>query len=243
MPSVTLADIRTYVINLKRRPDRRDHMTQVLTPQLEPIFTSDWNGPFDGHDLDLAGLREGGYRLFPWRVDSANPWWSRPLKLGEIGCTLSHLACWCDAATSSHRYILVLEDDVVLAPQFLDDLLEGLRRLTDRVAFDLLYLGRYPLEPDKPMIPGFVVPGYSHCTFGYLLTRRAVDVLIGARLDQAIVPIDEFLPACYIDHPRPDLRARFPRQLAALAFQPPLVRQLPKHGAGSDTEDSAFVDE
>lgn len=51
-----------------------------------------------------------------------------------------------------------------------------------------------------------------------------------------------FLPAMYLDHPRADLRARYPRRLRALAFDPPLVTQLPKESAGSDTEASPFAD-
>jgi glycosyl transferase, family 25 len=88
-----------------------------------------------------------------------------------------------------------------------------------------------------------VEPGYSHCTFGYLLSRGALGRLLAVGLERAIVPIDEFLPALYCDHPRPDLRARFSRQLGALAFDPPLVTQLPKQQAGSDTEDSDFVEQ
>lgn len=240
---VTPADIRSYVINLPRRPDRRAGITRSLPPELPVTFTSDWDGPFDGRQLTRHVIEQSGYTLFAWQIDSDNPWWRRPLKLGEVGCTLAHLACWRHAAhAGSEPFVLVLEDDVVLAPTFLDSLLTGLQCLSRASHFDLLYLGRYPLEPDRPALPGFVRPGYSHCTFGYLLTRHALGRLLAARLEQAIVPVDEFLPALSIDHPRQDLRARFPRQLTALAFDPPLVRQLPKDQAGSDTEDSDFVE-
>lgn len=67
-------------------------------------------------------------------------------------------------------------------------------------------------------------------------------MILDARLDLAMVPVDEFLPALYHPHPRPDLRRRFPPRLRALAFDPPLVTQRPKAEAGSDTEDSAFVE-
>lgn len=234
--------IRTYVINLERRPDRRTHMERCLPAPLMPIFTSDWPDEFDGLRITRDGLDAAGVGLFAWRVKSDNPWWSRPLKLGEIGCTLAHWSCWRDAHNNgSEPYVLVLEDDAVPAPDMLDRLLGTLDCLGPD-GFDLLYLGRYPLEPDQPAAPGLVVPGYSHCTFGYLLTRRALRMLLPTRLDQAIVPIDEFLPAMYIDHPRVDVRGRFPRKLRALAFDPPLATQLPKATAGSDTEASPFVD-
>lgn len=240
---ITASDIRTYVINLRRRPDRRAWMVRALPPELAVTFTSDWSGPFDGHELRRADLEVAGYKLFPWQIESDNSWWSRPLKYGEIGCTLSHLACWRHAAqTGSEPYILVLEDDAVLPPTFLEELLEGLQRLIGHGPFDLLYVGRYLLDSDQQALPGFVSPGYSHCTFGYLVTRPALDVLLATHLEHAIVPVDEFLPSLYIDHPRADLRARFPRQLTAFAFDPPIVRQRPKDEAGSDTEDSAFVE-
>lgn len=241
MPAIALADVRTYVVNLRRRPDRRARMAEMLPDDLAATFTSDWDGPFDGHDIDRALLDRAGYRLFPWQIESDNPWWSRPLKYGEIGCTLAHLACWTDAAARPEPYVLVLEDDAVPADAFLPRLLDRVAAIERVRRFDLLYLGRFPLEPDTPAVPGAVVPGYSHCTFAYLLTRPAIAHLLAARLDQAIVPVDEFLPAMYHPHPRADLRRRFPPTLDALALDPPLVTQLPKDVAGSDTEDSPFV--
>ncbi|MCM6774500.1 glycosyltransferase family 25 protein [Nocardia sp. CDC159] len=242
---ITPDAIDTYVINLARRPDRRNWIHSHLPPGLPVTYTSDWDTPFDGHDLTLTDLDAAGIKLFDWQIDSDNPWWNRPLKYGEIGCTLAHLACWTHAAHHTHApYILILEDDAVLPPDLLDTLCSGLHRLaTANTQLDLLYLGRYMLEPDHPgPIPGFVRPGYSHCTYAYLLTRSALRTLLATRLDEAIVPIDEFLPALYLPHPRPDLRTRFPPQITALAFEPPLASQRPKHEAGSDTEESDFID-
>jgi collagen beta-1,O-galactosyltransferase len=53
--------------------------------------------------------------------------------------------------------------------------------------------------------------------------------------------VDEFLPALYMDHPREDVRRRYTKRLRAYAFEPPLVSQLPKDEAGSDTEASDWV--
>ncbi|MGH9214038.1 MAG: glycosyltransferase family 25 protein [Acidimicrobiales bacterium] len=98
-------------------------MEATVPPQLRPIYTSDWDGPFDGHELDRAVLDDAGFALFPWRIPSDNPWWSRPLKLGEIGCTIAHWTCWRDALENGYeRFVLVLEDDAVLLPEFADAL-------------------------------------------------------------------------------------------------------------------------
>lgn len=230
-----------YVVNLPRRSDRRSAIEASLPSELRVSFTSDWLGSFDGQELTLNQLNRDGYRLFPWLIDSPNPWWSRPLKYGEIGCTVSHLRCWQEVVGSGSQNAVILEDDAVLAPGFLPRLMEDLPAALRHC--DLLYLGRVPQEPDRGYRNGFVVPGYSHCTYGYLLTQHAAQRLVSAGLEDALIPVDEFLPAMYLDHPRPDVRCRFPPRLRALAFEPPLVNQLPKHLAGSDTEDSEFVSE
>ncbi|RJO77668.1 glycosyltransferase family 25 protein [Nocardia panacis] len=237
--------VATYVVNLPRRPDRRAWIRSQLPDTLPATYTSDLDTLIDGNQLTLAGLHSAGIKLFDWQIDSDNPWWNRPLKYGEIGCTIAHLACWAHAAEHTDTpNILILEDDAVLNHEFSGTLNAGLRELRrHRTRFDLLYLGRYPLEPDQATpLRGFVRPGYSHCSFGYLLTRRGLTMLLAAGLSDAIVPIDEFLPAMYLPHPRADLRARFPPRLSALAFDPALVTQRPKNQAGSDTEDSRFVE-
>lgn len=234
-------DVRCYVVNLRRRPDRRAEIAMQLPTNLAVRYTSDWPVEIDGHVLDHESVAASGYELFPWRIESDNPWWSRPLKWGEVGCTIAHLACWRAAIADDVDYALVLEDDAVLMPDFLDRIDDVLRRL-DPEPFDLMYLGRYPLEPDAPTAhSGLVTPGYSHCTFGYLLTRSGLRTVIEAGLDRSIVPVDEFLPALYLSHARQDLRRRFPSRLRALAFDPPMVIQRPKNEAGSDTEASEFV--
>ena len=233
--------MRTYVVNLKRRADRRQRIEALLPAFLEPEFTTDWEGPLDGKDLAADALAE--YGLFPWKINSDNSWWNRPLKKGEIGCAISHLKCWELAVARGDRSFLVLEDDVLFVDGFVERLQDGLARLERFDAnWDLVYLGRVPLEPGRRVIDGIVQPGYSHCTYGYALTSAGAGKLLSAGLQDALIPVDEFLPAMYIDHPRPDVRRRYPRRLAAYAFDPAIVLQLPKDIAGSDTEDTEFVD-
>jgi glycosyl transferase, family 25 len=232
---------QTFVINLARRPDRRARMQVVLPAVLEPQFTTSWPGPVDG--ATLTPKRLDGLRLFPgWMIPSDNMWWSRPLKKGEVACAISHWLCWQRARDQDAAAALFLEDDTVFADDFEHRLEVALQRL-DRLApsWGLCYLGRVPLEPDLPFAPGMVRPGYSHCTFAYLLSRTGLEAVLAAGYDQALIPVDEFLPALYVDHPRADVRARFPRRLSAYAMTPPAVRQLPKTQAGSDTEDSDFI--
>jgi collagen beta-1,O-galactosyltransferase len=235
------AHLKTYVVNLKRRADRRAQMERVLPPTWDVQFTSDWDGPMDGQAIDPDDLP--GFGLYPWEVPSDNPWWSRPLKLGEIGCAISHWMAWQRAVTDAANPALILEDDVVLGEHFAVRLQSCLTRLwiTDP-RWDLLYLGRWALDgEDRKVTDGIVQPGYSYCTFGYLLSPSGLRKLLGCGFERALIPVDEFIPALYMDHPREDIRSLYPKRLRAYALDPPLVTQLPKDEAGSDTEASAFV--
>jgi hypothetical protein len=65
--------------------------------------------------------------------------------------------------------------------------------------------------------------------------------LLNCGFEHALIPVDELIPALYMDHPREDIRTLYPKRLKAYALEPALVRQLPKDEAGSDTEASAYV--
>ena len=52
------------------------------------------------------------YEVFKgWKMRSDNKWWSREITQGEVGCALSHLSVWKDAAKRGYDNILVLEED------------------------------------------------------------------------------------------------------------------------------------
>lgn len=238
---MTTRRLKTYVVNLKRRPDRRARMEHILPASWDAKFTSDWDGPMDGQAIDPDDLP--GFELYPWEIASDNPWWSRPLKLGEIGCAISHWMCWQKAAADGADPALILEDDAVLPDHCAARLQSHLARLsTMDPHWDLLYLGRWPLDDgDRTVTEGIVRPGYSYCTFGYLLSASGLAAMLNCGFESALIPVDELLPALYMDHPREDIRSLYPKLLRAYALEPPLVTQLPRGEAGSDTEASAFV--
>src|SRR6266571_3451410 len=214
--------MRTYVINLRRRPDRRAHMEQMLgrlrssilrrasdfahicpDGTLDVVFTTDWKGPLDGKQMDRNSLR--GFGLLPWRMACSNQWWSRPLKKGEIGNSISHWRCWKDAASRDESRALVFEDDAVLTESFLDKFSQAVRTLDSRHRdWDFLYLGRLrrdipptPLGRDVPIDDGLVRPGYSQCAQAYMLTRAGLEKILSVGFENHLIPVDEFLPALY----------------------------------------------
>jgi hypothetical protein len=97
------------------------------------------------------------------------------------------------------------------------------------------------LGHDEPVAEGIMRPGFSYCTYGYMLSAAGLDKVLAVGFEKALLPVDELLPALYMDHPRGDVRRRYPKQLSAYALEPPLVAQLPKDEAGSDAEGGDFV--
>ncbi len=225
-----------YVINLKRRNDRREHIEHVLHDAPAPIhFTSDWDGPFDGAELDIDNLPEP-YSIYEgWKLpfESGQEYWDRPLFPGEAGCTLSHLAVW-EHVSEQATTCLILEDDVVLAEDFWSRSKSFVAAMETNGGPEMIYLGRSLVGPEPEPKDGVVTePGYSYGSFGYLLTPPAARAFAHSDIATHIIPADEFLPAMYMDHPRPDIRMLFPRAVTAFAAKPPLVSHAEM---GSDSE-------
>ena len=216
-------------------------MEQMLPPTLDVTYTTDWAGPLDGLHMDREMLQ--GFGLFPWQIVSRNSWWSRRLKKGEIGCAISHWRCWKDAADRNACVALMLEDDVVLVESFFDKVERALHVLEARDRdWDFLYLGRQPAMRDFPAGDGFVRPGYTHCTYAYMLSRSGIGKVLSVGFENHLIPLDEFLSALFVIHPRPDVARRYRPILKAFALEPPIAFQLPKEHGGSDTEATDFVD-
>ena len=98
------------VINLKKRDDRKTHMTQQLAR--ENITKYEFIEAIDGNDLteseEIRLLFEGNN--FNYRK-------------GIIGCALSHVKLWKELAEDvANDYYVVLEDDLELSPGFKEKL-------------------------------------------------------------------------------------------------------------------------
>lgn len=233
--------IKTLIVSLERRSDRRERIREVLPSCLDYRFSCDLGINFDGKSMAIDDLQ--GIQLFNWQIDCDNFWWDRPLKLGEIGCSLAHLELWKLAHEQKLDEVLILEDDTFFPDDFEDKIGEYLKYLNKNTKWDICYLGRCKLEHADTEINDFLVkPGYSHCTFGYMISKKGLKKILSLNFEKNIIPVDEFLPALYIDHPRSDIKEIFPKCLEAYALKEDIVFTLDKKLAGSDTEESSYVD-
>ncbi|XP_022832979.1 glycosyltransferase 25 family member [Spodoptera litura] len=231
-----------YMINLERRTERRELMELSFK---ELGMDVKHFKAVDGRQLDMNNLKDLGVTLMPNYED---PYHKRPMKAGEVGCFLSHYYIWEEIAEKRHSIALVLEDDIHFVPYFRNRLLRLLREIKP-LEWDLVYIGRKILQDaeEQYVTEHTTRPLYSYWTLGYLLSDRGARKLLSARPLDRMLPVDEFLPIMFDQHPNATWKAHFPtRNLDAYSAAPLLVH--PTHYTGqegyiSDTEDSDLVTE
>ncbi|XP_033048474.1 inactive glycosyltransferase 25 family member 3 isoform X4 [Trachypithecus francoisi] len=148
--------------------------------------------------------------------------------------------------------VLVFEDDVRFESNFrgrLERLMEDVE--AEKLPWDLIYLGRKQVNPEKEAavegLPGLVVAGYSYWTLAYALSLAGARKLLASQPLRRMLPVDEFLPIMFDQHPNEQYKAHFwPRDLVAFSARPLLA--APTHYAGdaewlSDTETSSPWDD
>ncbi len=112
----SLAVDAAYCINLRRRPDRRQRAAaQFEAAGLEPPVT-------------FVDATDGATLFHPKAVSD-----------GQAGCCASHLALLRAAREKGHRHVLVFEDDVELAADFMARMATAFARCP--ATYDLCYVG------------------------------------------------------------------------------------------------------
>ncbi|XP_066581684.1 glycosyltransferase 25 family member [Prorops nasuta] len=233
-----------YMINLMRRPERRERMEFVFQ---ELGLSVETFAAVDGSVLSKKSLDSMSIKFVPEYMD---PYHKRPMTMGEIGCFLSHYEIWKKVLHNNYSRIMVLEDDVRFEPYFRQKIEFVLKEIeTFDIDWDLVYIGRkrlvenqeVPVENSRHL----VYAAYSYWTLGYLLSASGAKKLIDANPLSKLVPVDEYIPILSDMHPREDWKKHFsPRNLVVLSTDPLLIH--PTHYTGekgyiSDTEDSTIV--
>ncbi|XP_064616989.1 procollagen galactosyltransferase 1-like [Liolophura sinensis] len=245
IPADKLGFDQVYMINLKRRPERRDRMLRTLKVMGIEAHLMD---AVDGKQINETFIEEQGISMLPGYAD---PYHKRPMTMGEIGCFLSHYNIWMDVIKNGYNRIAVFEDDVRFEAYFRTRLFNMLLEVEKALPeWDLIYLGRKRLYNEEELfVDGtdtVVYPLYSYWTLSYLLTNRGAQKLLDQKPLTKLLPVDEYLPIMFDQHPTDDWKKQFhPRDLVGLSAAPLLV--YPTHYTGednyiSDTEDSVVVD-
>lgn len=97
--------MKTYIINLKRSPERKVYMEDILKDlswlQYEFVAAVDGKAMSDNECEEYFNTGKFKSR------------YSRNVRPGEIGCTLSHQKCYRKIVNDDEPYVLILEDDIL----------------------------------------------------------------------------------------------------------------------------------
>jgi len=98
-------------------------------------------------------------------------------KLGNIGCTMSHIKCLELAKEKDYPYIFVCEDDITFTnPQIL---LENLNKMTmSNIHWDVLVIGGNTCPPFQPITDYCIRVFNVQTTTGYIVRKNYYDILI-----------------------------------------------------------------
>lgn len=110
--------LSTYVINLKRRPDRLKAFQDTSQIPAKVFY-----------GFDAKNELVNPYPLIQCR------------KPGEIGCFVSHLQIYETIVAEGHKWTLILEDDVIMCPNFKEKLATVMTEISTAPRPQILYVG------------------------------------------------------------------------------------------------------
>ncbi|XP_077590628.1 procollagen galactosyltransferase 1 [Stigmatopora nigra] len=235
-----------FMINLRRRSDRRERMLRALHQQEIDCKVTE---AVDGKALNMSDIQAMGIHMLAGYSD---PYHGRPLTKGELGCFLSHYNIWKEIVERGLPTSLVIEDDLRFEVFFKRRLMYLMSDIADEgLDWDLIYIGRKRMQVDHsekavPNVHNLVEADYSYWTLGYMISLQGAKKLLKAEPLKRVLPVDEFLPIMFNKHPVSDYMDQFEtRDLKAFSAEPLLV--YPTHYTGdsgyiSDTETSTVWD-
>lgn len=189
-----MTQIPVFVISLKSSTARRDKITERLKElNIEFKFLN----ATDGRELpqeEILEIQNGCKDLIKVR--------GFPMQVGEIGCSLSHKAVYEKIVNENIEYACVLEDDAILAPEFVNCIKrESVKKVFDKECIIMLghFLHGSPQEvlttfwkktkfTDKTYLK-IPIQG-NHGSYGYVVDNKTAKKILSS-LYALTVPIDD----------------------------------------------------
>ena len=241
-----------FIVNLERRADRRASMNAELGKQ--GITNYCFHAAVDG--AQLVSTPELS------RIFAGNDFQNRR---GILGCAMSHYGLWQKVCAENRGFMIVLEDDITLCPDFQ-------KRLEEAVTFmmsdssnniDVLFLGETLADvagrahvdgtgaPARPLNAATHIGG----TFGYIITRKGAQRLLDIVVQQGMKrAVDAFMVhstgiSCWVAQPHlvhtewlcaatPECDSDIQRDISTLDLEPPLALSKEKLWAFYSCRDS-----
>lgn len=215
-----------FVVSLARRPSRLKHALHQLW---EAGVSATIVDAVDGDAIELQSeIKKLGVEPMPGYDGHKSHGIS--LTTGEVGCFMSHFAIWKYMVDNQIPSAMILEDDFDFQEDFSRRLGEYLEEARHE-PWDLMYIGRSPVEPDVRRVSEHIVePGYTLWTVGYIIRLSGAQALLDANVKRVLAPLDDFFSVamgCGMDREyneqAPEWFRHMNMRLRGLAVTPPLV--------------------
>lgn len=162
-----------YLVTIERAIDR--HIT--IQKELEGLdYELFWGADFK--NFSIEELEENG--IYDEILAKQNHRYSKPIKGGMLGCSLSHRMVYEDVIKNKYERVLVLEDDVIIEQFSLKNFNNAMNELPNN--WELLYFD-YNKNESKPLL-GFLKQTIYHIQklFGGIkFSHKAINNLFAKR--------------------------------------------------------------
>ncbi len=162
-----------FIINLKRRTDRRENMITKLKEQ--NIINYEFIEAFDGNEKSIIDK-------FNELVDNKQ---TQIITSGHFACLLSHINAIKLAKSRNYSSIMILEDDVYFCNDFLN-------KLSNLMIpnYDMIYLGGI-ISKKKLFFNDWIRYSNIMGAYGYILSSHLFDIVL-TQLEKLTVYVDFF---------------------------------------------------
>ncbi|CAC5356570.1 GLT25D [Mytilus coruscus] len=194
----TLGFDKIYIVNLERRPERRQRIEKILAElKLDySIFSA-----VDGRNMTYGEVGCTLSHYFIWKDMIANNYKRILIIEDDASFFPMFRKKWSRAFADIEEFV----------PNW-----------------DLVFLARKPMEKEPELfVEGTKYakwPGFSYWGLSYAITRTGVDKIMRQNPLKKLTPIDELLPIMYDHHPMPEWKELFKkRDLVAVSIHPLLI--------------------
>ena len=149
---------KIYIINLKRRNDRKIIMIHKLAE--EKIDNYEFIEAYDGKDPEILE----NYNLLKK--------YTKITSSGHFGCLLSHIKAIKKAKKNNYNNIMILEDDIIFNTNFLEEI-----KNIKLPNYDILYLGGL-INEKKVFLNGWGKVYNIMGAYAYIINKSMYDILL-----------------------------------------------------------------
>tara|TARA_Y100001970_G_C13959094_1_gene712227 strand:- start:111 stop:872 length:762 start_codon:yes stop_codon:yes gene_type:complete len=188
-----------YILNLKKERDRLKQCLLLLADEELYIPIKVFPGVYWDSDVFRNEVYE--------KVAIPSKKWKerdgKPLKIGQVAGSYSHIMILQDAQKNNYKTFLMLEDDVYCnnIGELKHEISKYNRLIQKHNDFDIYYLGKEKVNKDecedKYKDTNALLTGYSWNAHAVIFSKNCIEKLLNTPILDHIIPFDEFLPLCY----------------------------------------------